>query len=142
MPFKKLFIYGLMVFICGAFSATAAEYRQVSGLIDTRSSFSDGYLDFEAMTLLARKRGFDALFFNDHDRLAVEYGIFPLRNILKKKVELNSIKPGIPVLLCTGYSQLLSEEDTQAAGIQECLKKPFDEDVLLAAIARSLAGKQ
>ncbi len=91
MPFKKLFIYGLMVFICGAFSATAAEYRQVSGLIDTRSSFSDGNLDFEAMTLLARKRGFDALFFNDHDRLAVEYGIFPLRNILKKKVELNSI---------------------------------------------------
>jgi len=72
-------------------SAAAAEYRQVAGLIDLRTHFSDGDSSPEALAHLARERGFEVLVFNDHDRVAVEYGLFPFRHLVKKKFERNSI---------------------------------------------------
>lgn len=78
----------------------AAEYQQVSGLIDTRTTHSDGAHSVEELALLAQERGFEVLFFNDHDRLVMEYGLFPFRNIIKRRVELNSInKQGADRLL-------------------------------------------
>jgi len=72
----------------------ASDYQQIAGLIDLRTTFSDGDLDLESLVELAQERGFTVVFFNDHDRLAMEYGLFPFRNILKKRVELNSINKG------------------------------------------------
>ena len=72
----------------------ASDYQQIAGLIDLRTTFSDGDLDPESLVKLAQERGFTVVFFNDHDRLAMEYGLFPFRNILKKRVELNSINKG------------------------------------------------
>ncbi len=69
----------------------AADYFQAVGVIDTRTSFSDGAYDPLALAHLAAKKGLDVLVFNDHDRMVLEYGVPPFRNILKKKVELNSI---------------------------------------------------
>ena len=69
----------------------AADYQQVAGLMDTRTTFSDGAYSIEELVLLARQRGFNVLFINDHDRMALEYGLPPLRSILKKTVEQNSI---------------------------------------------------
>jgi hypothetical protein len=70
------------------------EYQQVAGLIDLRTTYSDGELDPESLVKLAKKRGFSVLFINDHDRMAMEYGLFPLKNILRKRVEINSINKG------------------------------------------------
>jgi hypothetical protein len=67
------------------------EYIQVSGLIDIRTDFSDGAHTLEYLIKLAKKRGIDVLFINDHDRKVLEYGIRPFQNILKKKVEEPSI---------------------------------------------------
>ncbi|MFH1623646.1 MAG: hypothetical protein ABID54_00630, partial [Pseudomonadota bacterium] len=64
--------------------AQASDYQQVAGLIDLRTTFSDGHLDPESLVKLARKKGLTVLIFNDHDRMVMEYGMFPLRNILKK----------------------------------------------------------
>ena len=72
----------------------AGDYQQVAGLIDLRTTFSDGAYDLESLVQLAKKKGFDVLFINDHDRVAMEYGLLPFRNILKKRVELNSINKG------------------------------------------------
>ncbi|MFC1798399.1 hypothetical protein ACFLZL_01150 [Thermodesulfobacteriota bacterium] len=69
----------------------AIEYQQVKGLVDTRTIFSDGALDVEGLARLAADKGFDALFYNDHDRMVMEYGLPPFRNLIKKRVELNSI---------------------------------------------------
>ena len=66
-------------------------FLQVSGLIDTRTTFSDGDYDIAVLARLAGERGFEVLFINDHDRMVMDYGLLPFRNILKKKVELNSI---------------------------------------------------
>jgi hypothetical protein len=88
---KKIF-YLIPAFILVSLSlAAAAEYIQVPGLIDLRTTYSDGELDPESLARLARQRGFDLIFINDHDRLVMEYGIFPFRNILRKRIELNSV---------------------------------------------------
>ncbi|MCX7982782.1 MAG: hypothetical protein N2572_07735 [Syntrophales bacterium] len=67
------------------------QYVEVRGLIDLRSTFSDGDHSIDELARLARSRGFDAIFINDHDRLVMEYGFPPFRHILKKSYELNSI---------------------------------------------------
>ncbi len=72
----------------------AAEYQQVAGLMDLRTTFSDGANDLDQLVLLAKKKGFSVLFINDHDRLAMEYGLLPFRNLIRKRVELNSINSG------------------------------------------------
>jgi len=68
-----------------------ADYQQVAGLIDTRTTYSDGAYDIETLVKMAKERGFEILVINDHDRMVMEYGLPPFRNIVKKKVELNSI---------------------------------------------------
>jgi len=67
------------------------DYQQVAGLMDLRSTFSDGYYNIEELVLMAKQRGFSVVFINDHDRMAMEYGIPPFRNLLRKRNELNSI---------------------------------------------------
>jgi hypothetical protein len=72
----------------------AGDYRQLAGLIDLRTTFSDGDLNMESLVDLASRRGFHVLFLNDHDRMAMEYGLVPFRNTLKRRKELNSINKG------------------------------------------------
>ena len=67
------------------------NYQQVAGFIDLRTTYSDGAHDLNFLIKLAKERGFDVLFINDHDRMAMEYGIFPFRNILRKREELSSV---------------------------------------------------
>ena len=40
-------------------------------------------------------------------------------------LELMMIKSGIPIILCTGHSELLSEDELMALGISKILKKPI-----------------
>jgi len=39
--------------------------------------------------------------------------------------EMLQIRPGIPIILCTGYSSIISEEKAKALGIREFLMKPI-----------------
>jgi len=91
--FHPVFILFTFIVI-PAKSSVASDYIQVAGLIDIRTTFSDGELDPEKVVELAPERGFEVVVFNDHDRMAMEYGIWPFRNIFKKRVELNSINRG------------------------------------------------
>jgi hypothetical protein len=92
MTFPVFFSLGFLYVT--PYPSAAEDFLQVPGLIDLRTTYSDGELELESLVRLAKARGFDVLFINDHDRLAMEYGLFPLRNILKKRVELNSINKG------------------------------------------------
>ena len=65
------------------------NYQQVAGFIDLRTTYSDGAHDLNFLIKLTKERGFDVLFINDHDRMAMEYGIFAFRNILRKREELS-----------------------------------------------------
>jgi hypothetical protein len=76
---------------CIALSTQDNSYIEVAGLFDLRSTFSDGAHSIEELVEIAHSRGFKALFINDHDRIALSYGIPPFRNIFRYKKEYPSI---------------------------------------------------
>lgn len=84
-------IFAVIMLFTTAGPSFAADYQQVAGLIDTRTTFSDGKYSIEELVLHAKQQGFNVLFINDHDRMVMEYGLPPLRSILKKSIEHNSI---------------------------------------------------
>jgi signal transduction histidine kinase/ActR/RegA family two-component response regulator len=48
------------------------------------------------------------------------------------------IRPGIPVILCTGYNEMMSEDKAVAMGIRKFILKPIDKDELAGAIRSAL----
>ena len=52
-----------------------------------------------------------------------------------------AVQPGLPVVLCTGYSEAIDAESARALGIRHFLRKPFDSRDLLTALAE-LLGRQ
>ena len=67
------------------------HHEAVPGLIDLRSTFSDGAHSIEELVQTASSRGFRVLFINDHDRIALSYGIPPFRRVLRYRKEFPSI---------------------------------------------------
>jgi PAS domain S-box-containing protein len=49
-------------------------------------------------------------------------------------VELRRVRPGIPILICTGYSEQLTDEKVAALGIDAFLMKPVGQADLAAAL--------
>ncbi|NVM23099.1 MAG: hypothetical protein HWN68_15110 [Desulfobacterales bacterium] len=90
---KKTYLVGLALLTVSLNAAIGSceDYRQVAGLMDIRTTFSDGAHDLEFLVRLAKNRGFNVLFINDHDRMAMEHGLFPFRNIVKTRVEKPSV---------------------------------------------------
>lgn len=56
-------------------------------------------------------------------------------------LELMMVKPGLPIILCTGHSESLSQEELHALGISRILKKPIVMKDLAAAMREVLDGK-
>jgi signal transduction histidine kinase/ActR/RegA family two-component response regulator len=48
------------------------------------------------------------------------------------------IRPDLPVILCTGYNEMISEDKAAAMGIRKFLLKPVDKDELALAIRAAL----
>ncbi|RJQ60347.1 MAG: PHP domain-containing protein [Desulfobacteraceae bacterium] len=71
--------------------AVAEEFIQLPGVIHVHSSFSSGDHTFKELVDMAQEKSLEVLIPTDHDMVAMEYGIFPLRNILKKRVEMKSV---------------------------------------------------
>jgi signal transduction histidine kinase/CheY-like chemotaxis protein len=54
---------------------------------------------------------------------------------------LLEIRPDLPILLCTGFSEIVSEQEARAAGIRAYLMKPVVRSQLARAIRAALAGE-
>ncbi len=52
--------------------------------------------------------------------------------------ELHAVRPGLPVILCTGFSESLSRDNAAASGIREFVMKPIIRRELAEAIRRAL----
>jgi PAS domain S-box-containing protein len=55
--------------------------------------------------------------------------------------EILKIKPGLPLILCTGYSENLNEEEALATGIRALMMKPFSVKEIAETIRRVLPSK-
>lgn len=53
--------------------------------------------------------------------------------------EVLRIQPGLPILLCSGYSDVVSEDEAAKAGIQAFLRKPLEANRLLTAVRQALS---
>ena len=49
------------------------------------------------------------------------------------------LRPGVPVLLYTGFGEGLDGADVERSGVRAVMRKPVDRDVLHAALGRALA---
>ena len=47
-------------------------------------------------------------------------------------------RPNLPIVLCTGFSETVSEEDARAAGIKELIMKPLNQHELAQTLRRVL----
>lgn len=56
-------------------------------------------------------------------------------------LEIMMINPSTPVILCTGFTEVLSEEELLAMGIRQILKKPIVMKELATAVRNTLDGK-
>ena len=56
--------------------------------------------------------------------------------------ELMRIRPEIPIILCTGFSEVISAEEAKTLGIREFLMKPFATRGLAETIRRALDSKK
>ncbi len=55
--------------------------------------------------------------------------------------EIMRIRPDIPVILCTGYSEIISEEKAKSIGIREFIMKPIESRILANTVRRILDEK-
>ncbi|MEW6218262.1 MAG: ATP-binding protein [Thermodesulfobacteriota bacterium] len=52
--------------------------------------------------------------------------------------EARALRPGLPVVLCTGFSEILNEESAKAAGIDEYVTKPMGIRTIATVVRRAL----
>ena len=52
--------------------------------------------------------------------------------------EMLRIRPDIPIILCTGFSEVIEEEDAKALGIREFILKPFSIAEIAERIQKAL----
>ncbi|MCX5896036.1 MAG: PAS domain S-box protein, partial [Proteobacteria bacterium] len=55
--------------------------------------------------------------------------------------KLMEIRPGVPIILCTGYSETISPEKAKAIGIKEFIMKPLNRNAMAETIRRVLNNK-
>jgi len=81
----------LYVFLCLASLSAGAEYIQAPLAIHISSTISDGDLSPEEIVRIARNNGFKAVIITDRDYLQWEYGLWPLRNLIKTRQSMSSL---------------------------------------------------
>ncbi len=86
----QICILVLMATLSGA-AADAQDLIQIPGVISVHTSFGSGAYPLEELVKIAKEKGIEVLIPTDHDLVAMEYGIFPLRNIIKKRAEKKSV---------------------------------------------------
>lgn len=87
---RRIFISAIIFFIA-VIDVYADEYQAVRGVVDLHSNISDGLYSPERIAELAKEDGIRILIFSDSALRKWEYGIWPLKNFLKRAVEENSV---------------------------------------------------
>ncbi|HME44163.1 MAG TPA: PAS domain S-box protein [Syntrophorhabdales bacterium] len=96
-------------------------------------------------TVVAKRSGTEALETFREDRafdLVITDQTMPEMTGVMLAAELLKLKPDLPVILCTGYSESVSRETAQEVGISEFLMKPLSKRELAGAVRRALEGNK
>lgn len=88
---KLLVIYCVAWMLFADNRVLAADFIQLPGVVHVHSTFSSGQYSVKQLVAKAGQKGIEVLVLTDHDLVVMEYGLFPLRNIIKKREERTSI---------------------------------------------------
>jgi CheY-like chemotaxis protein len=94
-------------------------------------------------TVVAKRSGREALEAFREDRafdLVITDQTMPEMTGVMLAAELLKLRPDLPVILFTGYSESVSRETAQEVGIREFLMKPLSKRELAGAVRRALEG--
>ena len=78
----------------------------------------------------------------EHFDLIITDLTMPHMTGLDLATEVKEIRNSIPVILCTGYSELVTEEEVTSAGIQALLTKPVSRTTMAGTIRQVLDGSE
>ena len=93
---KSLFLFFTALLFCGN-AAAQPSYKQISCVIHVHSNFSEGNnKSIDEIAAEAKASGIDALITADKDLLQWEYGLWPLRNLIKKTIRQRSVLSSDP----------------------------------------------
>ena len=82
---------GLFTFFLFSKTVIAREYFQLPGVIHVHSNYSSGSYSIEELVSKVDAKGIEVLVLTDHDLVVMEYGLFPFRNLIKKREERKSV---------------------------------------------------
>jgi hypothetical protein len=81
----------VMAFVLFAANTAFGKYLQLDGVADVKTKYSSGCANVQETATMAEQAGLDIVIFNDQVRNSIQYGIFPLKRIIKKVNEGPSI---------------------------------------------------
>jgi len=93
MLFRRITILAAIFLTWPFFSKTAdaREYYQLPGVMHVHSIYSSGRYSIEELIAKAVEKKLGVLVLTDHDQVVMEYGLFPLRHLVKKREEKKSV---------------------------------------------------
>jgi len=87
----KILGLGLLILYGSCQMSAAQGLIQAPALIHISSTISDGKYSISEIVKIAKQNNIKIVVITDRDLMRWEYGLWPLRNIIKKTVEMNSI---------------------------------------------------
>ena len=86
-----LFLILSLVFLLLPSGVEAGEYKQFPAAIHVQSTVSSGIYSISELADSAREHNLKILILTDHAAVRAEYGLFPLRRLVRKVIEKESI---------------------------------------------------
>jgi hypothetical protein len=90
----------------GVTETRARDFVQLPGVVHVHSTFSSGRYNLDELVEMARRSGLEVLVVTDHDRVIMEYGLFPLRNLIKRREERQSVVKAGPANYLAAIARL------------------------------------
>ena len=81
----------LAVLLFPATMVMSQELIQLPGVVHVHTTYSSGSYSIEQLVSKAKDQNLEVLILTDHDLVVMEYGLPPLRNIIKKRKERKSV---------------------------------------------------
>ena len=98
-------------------------------------------LGYRVVTATSSIEAYD-LFAADPDQFALVITDMSMPRLTGDKLaqKMLALRPGTPVIICTGYSDPVFREDVARLGIRECLMKPYDISQLTRTVHRIIGA--
>ena len=114
MQLSKIINIAAIFLTLFVFSKTvvAGEFIQLAGVIHVHSTYSSGRYSIEELVAKAGEKHLEVLVLTDHDLVAMEYGLFPFRSLIKKKEERKSVLQAGPLKFISEIERLNKQQQS------------------------------